>query len=124
MKLCIYHIFWKEQWIKFFLLAVYESAEDSINTIKKLKELHDINFKAVDKIGRASKTVKMVLKYLESNPIIDIQKTSLELGISYNAVSNAVNHLMDSGILKQTDSAQRNRVFAYENYLEILRKDT
>jgi Fic family protein len=113
-----------EQWIKFFLLAVYESAEDSINTIKKLKELHDINFKAVDKIGRASKTVKMVLKYLESNPIIDIQKTSLELGISYNAVSNAVNHLMDSGILKQTDSAQRNRVFAYENYLEILRKDT
>jgi Fic family protein len=113
-----------EQWIKFFLLAVYESAEDSINTIKKLKELHDINFKAVDKIGRASKTVKMVLKYLESNPIIDIQKTSLELGISYNAVSNAVNHLMDSGILKQTDGAQRNRVFAYENYLEILRKDT
>jgi DNA-binding Lrp family transcriptional regulator len=66
----------------------------------------------------------MVLKYLESNPIIDIQKTSLELGISYNAVSNAVNHLMDSGILKQTDGAQRNRVFAYENYLEILRKDT
>ncbi len=113
-----------EQWIKFFLLAVYESAEDSINTIKKLKELHDINFRVVDKIGRASKTVKMVLKYLEGNPIIDIQKTSLELGISYNAVSNAVNNLMDLGILKQTDSGQRNRVFAYENYLEILRKDT
>jgi Fic family protein len=113
-----------EQWIKFFLLAVYESAEDSINTIKKLKELHDINFMVVDKIGRASKTVKMVLKYLEGNPIIDIQKTSLELGISYNAVSNAVNKLMDLGILKQTDNGQRNRVFAYENYLEILRKDT
>lgn len=113
-----------EQWIKFFLLAVYESAEDSINTIEKLKELHDENFKVVEKIGRASKTVKMVLKYLERNPIIDIQKTRLELGISYNAVSNAVNHLMGLGILKQTDSGQRNRVFAYEDYLEILRKDT
>lgn len=113
-----------EQWIKFFLLAVYESAEDSIFTIKKLQELREINLNRIEKVGRAYNTTKTVLSYLERNPIIDIQKTRIELGISYNAVSNAVIHLMNLGIVKQVDSGQRNRVFAYEEYLNILRKDT
>jgi Fic family protein len=113
-----------EQWIKFFLLAVYESSEDAINTIRELQELREKNFKAIENIGRAFKTVRKVLSYLERNPIIDIKKTSDELELSYNAVSNAVNHLVELGILRQTDSAKRNRVFSYEEYLEILRKDT
>ena len=113
-----------EQWIKFFLLAVYESSEDAIKTIRELENLHDKNFKTIEKIGRASKTVRRVLKYLERNPIIDIKKTSGELEISYNAVSNAVNHLVELGILSQTDSVKRNRIFSYEEYLEIMRKDT
>jgi Fic family protein len=113
-----------EQWINFFLLAVYEASEDAIKTIRELEELHGKSFKAIENIGRAFKTVSRVLKYLESNPIIDIKKTSVELEISYNAVSNAVNHLVELGILRQTDSIKRNRVFSYEQYLEILRKDT
>jgi DNA-binding Lrp family transcriptional regulator len=60
-----------------------------------------------------------VFKYLESNPIIDIQKTSRELGLSFNAVSNAVKNLVELGILKQTESSQRNRVFAYEGKLQF-----
>ena len=32
--------------------------------------------------------------------------------------------LVHAGILKETTNAARNRVFAYEEYLEILRKDT
>lgn len=114
-----------EQWLKFFLLAVNESAEDAILTIEKLVKLQAQNRQLIDdQIGRAKKTVRMLLDYLERNPIIDIKKTSLALEISYNTVSNAVNQLMDLGILQQTESGQRNRVFVYEAYLQILRKDT
>lgn len=113
-----------EQWIKFFLQAIYESAEDSIDTIDELMKLHGRNYQSLEKKGKAANTVKKVFKYLESNPIIDIQKTSTELGLSFNAVSNAVQNLVELGILKQTESSQRNRVFAYEDYLQIMRKDT
>lgn len=114
-----------EQWIKFFLLAVCQSVEDAIETIEQLIKLHNDNLKIIEsKVGRASKTVKKVLDYLERNPIIDIKKTSIELKLSYNSVSNAVNHLVELGILIQTGSSQRNRVFSYENYLQIMRKDT
>lgn len=113
-----------EQWIKFFLLAIYESSEDAIKTIQNLERLHDENFKKIEKLGRSAKTVIKVFKYLESNPIIDIKKTSIELEISYNSISNAVNQLILLDILKQNDSVKRNRIFSYEQYLEIMRKDT
>ena len=65
-----------------------------------------------------------VFSCLEGSPIIDIKKTSEELGLSYNATANAVNKLIDLGILIQTENVQRNRVFSYEAYLNILRQDT
>lgn len=113
-----------EQWIKFFLLAIYESSEDAIKTIQNLERLHDENFKKIEKLGRSAKTVIKVFKYLESNPIIDIKKTSIELEISYNSISNAIKQLIVLDILKQNDSVKRNRIFSYEQYLEIMRKDT
>jgi Fic family protein len=113
-----------EQWVKFFLKAIYESAQDAIVTIEELVKLHDRNSNVVKNTGKAAKTVMKVFSYLESSPIIDIKKTSEKLGISFNAAANAVGILVDLNILKQTENVQRNRVFAYEEYLQILRKDT
>lgn len=44
--------------------------------------------------------------------------------MSYNAIAKAVNTLIDLRILEQTEDVKRNRVFAYEEYLAILKKDT
>lgn len=113
-----------EQWIKFFLNAIKESAEESVDTIKKLSALHNINIEKITAMGRASKNAGAVFDYLEQNPIIDIGKTAEELNLAFSTVSLAVNRLIDAGILIQTNNANRNRVFAYEDYLAILRKDT
>ena len=53
-----------------------------------------------------------------------IKKTAADLELSFSTVSGAVKRLGDAGILVQTNNASRNRVFAYEAYWEILRKDT
>jgi Fic family protein len=113
-----------EQWVKFFLRAIYESARDAIRTIEALIKLHDRNAALIKQTGKAFKTITRVFNYLESTPIIDIKKTSAELDLSFNAISNAVNKLLDLGILRQTENVRRSRVFAYEDYLVILRKDT
>ena len=113
-----------EQWIKFFLRAIAESSDEAVDTIKKLSDLHNKNVELISNMGKASKNVQIIFDYLEKNPIIDTRKTSEELGISYSTVSRVIAKLEECGILKQTDNASRNRVFAYEDYLEILRKDT
>lgn len=113
-----------EQWTKFFLLAVDESAQDAIHTIEQLVALHQKNLDLVQKTGRAAKTILKVFRYLERSPIIDINKTRTALGISFNAVSGAVKVLQELSILRLTENVRRSRVFAYEEYLNILRKDT
>lgn len=113
-----------EQWVKFFLRAIYSSAEDASQTIEKLSGLRDRNMEKIQKLGRASATALKVFHYLEQNPIIDTSKTAQDLGISFSTTSGAIRRLKEQGILVQTNNANRNRVFSYEEYLNLLRKDT
>ena len=113
-----------EQWVKFFLQALIESAEDAIAAIDELVALHDANADKISRMGRSSKNAMLVFHYLETNPIIEIGKTAETLGITFNTTSSAVNRLVDADVLVQTSNASRNRTFAYKAYLDILRKGT
>ncbi len=113
-----------EQWVIFFLEAISEAAKDSLLTIEALAKLHDKNIEILPKTTRKKDNVRTLFNHIEQYPIIDIKKTSIALELSYNTVSTAVNKLVGVGILKETTNASRNRVFVYEEYLSILRKDT
>ena len=114
-----------EQWVMFFLQALSDSAGDAIQTIDALTALHN---QSVDKLGTFSKrqqtNLLKLFAYIETNPIIDIQKTAAALGLSYNTVSKMVTLLVDEGILRQTDKAGKAKIYSYAEYLDILRKDT
>lgn len=113
-----------EQWIKFFLEAVSKAASDSLEAIRRLSDLHDKNVEKLPKTTRSKDNLRAVFDYIEQYPIIDIKRTAKELQISYNTAAAAVKKLIEIDILKETTNAARNRVFAYEEYLRILRKDT
>ena len=112
-----------EQWVKFFLMAVDESAQDAIQTINELSDLHKKNKTAVEKFGK-TKSNMLLFEYLEKNPIIEIGKTAQALKLSFNTVSSAVKRLADIGILSQTNNLSRNRIFFYTDYLQILKSGT
>lgn len=113
-----------EQWIRFFLEAVSKASSDSLETIHRLSMLHDANIEKLPKTTRSKDNLRAVFDYIEQYPIIDIKRTAKELAVSYNTVAAAVRKLVEFGILQETTNAARNRVFAYEAYLAILRKDT
>lgn len=113
-----------EQWVRFFLQAIKECAEDGILTIDKLDELHKKNLTIINSMGGRVKNTLLMFNYIETNPIIDIRKTSQALGVAYNTIATQVKRLIDAGILIQTDSASRNRTFSYKEYLDILRDGT
>lgn len=93
--------------------------------IDQLTALHDKNIKLFDALTKRQRTsVLKVFSYLESNPIIDIQKTATALEMSYNTVSKVVSILIGDGILEQTDKSGKTKIYSYIEYLDILRKDT
>ena len=115
-----------EQWIKFFLQAFVESAEDAIATIDKLKALHEKSFAillaSIPK--RQLENAGKLFAYLEANPIIDITKTAQQLDLAYNTTSRLVSAFVKLGLLRQSNTKNKNRVYAYEEYLQIWRKGT
>ena len=113
-----------EQWIIFFLQAIKEASLDGYTSIQLLSKLHDENIALLGQPHRKKDNKRLVFDYLEQHPIIDIGKTANALGITYNTVSTIVYQLIDLGILKESTNASRNRIFIYEKYVEILRKDT
>ena len=114
-----------EQWVLFFLQALSDSAEDAIQTIDVLTEIHNRNTQKFDGMTNRQRTnARNFLIYLEKNPIIDIQKTAIALNLSYNTVAKNVASFVDNGILQQTEKSGRSKIYSYVEYLAVLRKDT
>lgn len=113
-----------EQWVLFFLEAVSAAARDSLETIEQLSALHDKNIALLPKSNRKVDNVRNLFDYIEKYPIIDIKHTSEALNISFNTTSATIKKLIELGILVETTNSARNKVFAYAEYLDILKKDT
>ena len=113
-----------EQWVCFFLEAVHAAAADAMTSIRRLSALHDQNTQMLPPTNRSKDSVRMLFAHVEQHPIIDIGHAAKAIGLSFNATSAAVKALVSLGILKETTNASRNRVFAYESYLQILREGT
>ena len=113
-----------EQWVKFFLRACESTASNALATIRKLSDLQKRNVELIVAQTGSTKTLLRLLEYLEKSPIIIIGKTAAELGLSYNTVATAISRLRELSILVQTGGEQRSRVFAYDEYLGLLRSGT
>ncbi|MBO4345119.1 MAG: Fic family protein [Victivallales bacterium] len=109
-----------EQWVRFFLEAVNAAAEDGLETANALAALHRRNEALLfgkDKLLR-------LFKYIEQFPIIDIRQTATALGVHYNTAAAEIARLQELGILRQTSNKARNRLFAYTEYISILKNGT
>ena len=110
-----------EQWVKFFLRGIIETCDDAIKTIENINSLIKID---EGKQIKKTETVSKVFNYIKEHPIISIGKTATALNLSYNGVSNAVKKMIEIGILNETSSRARDRVFEYTRYIDILKSGT
>ena len=115
-----------EQWVLFFLNALIATADDAIETINKLANLHEENYRKITTShkGRSAQNIIKVFEYLEKTPIINTKRTAEALHIAYNTVASAVRSMQTLGILALNPKKGRGKTFSYREYLQILRKDT
>ncbi len=114
-----------EQWIRFFLGGIAETAGDATETIDRLNALRrKSEAKLADVPTRSRRNIMALLDYIERNPIIETVKTAAALGLSRNGTANYIAILCNKDILRYKAKSGKALVFAYEEYLDILRKDT
>lgn len=110
-----------DQWFKFFLVGVIETARNGIITfdnILQLKKQIDIDIQSLG--SRALKAMK-VIEYLYKRPIITADKVSEIASISMPSSYKLISDLEKLKILKEKTGGQRSRVYMFDNYLKLFR---
>ena len=98
------------RWIAFFLRALAQQANESIDLISRLTALEEKYSKNL--AGRNVRANAIVLmKDLFYNPYTTIPRTAERLKITYPTAKAAVASLVKAGILKEISKRSRNRVF-------------
>lgn len=113
-----------ERWCEFFLDGVADTATQAADDAKKIIDLLDRDRLRISQIGKASKSAMKIHDYLLKKPYLSITKVAAELDISVPSTTSTVQKLVEIGVLKEMTGKTRNRIFAYEAYLDILAAGT
>lgn len=109
-----------EGWTRFFLECVAEAAGDGVRVATELHALVDRDRRAVTSMPGTTVAAIQLIGRLASTPVVTVPTVVELLGVSAPTARKAVELLEGGGILRETSGKQRDRVYAYEAYLNIL----
>ena len=109
-----------ESWLEFFLEGVADTAEGAVATAQRLMALFDQNELHIQREIRAPASALRVHQALKEHPVISLAEVRDRTGLSFNASSAGMKSLQDLGIARELTGRQRNRVYGYDTYIQIL----
>ncbi len=113
-----------EAWLAFFLEGVRETAEGAVATAYQLAALFQEDHKRVEAMGRRAGSALRVHELFKARPILSLPGICAVTGLSFPAVSSAMDLLVDLGVARELTGKRRNRLFLYDRYLGILNEGT
>lgn len=112
-----------EGWLRFFFRGIWMVSEEAFDTARQIIAMREEHRDLILHMSSSAKGL-LVLDMLFKNPMIDIREVARVLQVTYPAASNLVTELVKHDLLKEITGQRRNRLFAYEPYLALLRKGT
>ena len=109
------------QWLKFFLVGVKEISENSIQTFKNIIALRSNVEHKIVMLGKKYDLAKLFLELLYGEPKIDAQSVAEALNVNISTALRLIGDFEKLGILKELTGYKRNRIFSFEDYLNIFR---
>lgn len=113
-----------EEWLTFFLEGTEATAKQAADTAVELIRLFEADRKRIQAIGRPALSALRVHEYMQKKPLINIGLAARALNLSVPTVSGALARLEELGIVKETTGRERDRIFAYNRYLDIVSAGT
>jgi len=109
-----------EGWLRFFLTGIAETAEQATTTAQKLWTLFDQDRQRIQAQGKIAGTALRVHDLLQQRPIVSITAACKALELTHPAVNKSLKKLENMGIVREITGKQRNRLYLYESYLNVL----
>jgi Fic family protein len=109
------------QWFKFFLTGVIETAKNGVETFDGIMQLQKTIDKKLKNMGSKSKDAYKIVEYLYSQPIVDAQRISAITGKTLRPAYNMLSILENLGILKEITGGQRDKLYLFSDYVKLFK---
>jgi Fic family protein len=113
-----------ESWVLFFAEGIREMADGAVATARKLEEISVEDRARIAALGRVSGSALRIHHTLQRRPLVSIAHLVAEAHMSAPTAASALAALANAGVVREITGRKRNRLFAYERYLAILREGT
>ncbi|MBI5027152.1 MAG: Fic family protein [Nitrospirae bacterium] len=111
-----------EQWIKYFLVGIAETAQKGKMTFENIIALRNKCEAKIMNLGRRAKPGQNLLRFLYSEPIMSAKVIGKRLNITHPSANQLIKDFQRIGILKEITGFKRNRLFVFREYLELFEK--
>jgi Fic family protein len=108
-----------EQWLKFFLVGVSETAKKAVDTLQAIMQMRAADSVKILGLGKRAKKAGDLMQQLYHDPIISVGQVAKLLNVTPQTANALVGDLVKLGILREITGFDRNRLFAYDEYLQL-----
>ncbi len=106
-------------WIKFFLKGIIDTAENGVKTFEKILILQKKNENKIQTLGIRSANALKVINELYKRPITDAKSIAEIANISLVSAYNLITELQRIEILQETTGQKRKRIYIFREYMDI-----
>lgn len=111
------------QWLKFFLTGIIETAKKGVTTFDGILQLQKSLEEKLKSLGNRNMDARKVVDYLYTQPIIEVTKVEELLQKSSVTAYKLLADLERLDIIKEISGAQRNKLYVFKDYLDLFNHD-
>ena len=109
-----------EGWLRFFVVGVHETAQGAVNSVQRILACFERDRRGLAAHGRRSGNLLQVYEQFVRRPLRSVPALQRDLKLAAPTIRSAIARLTELGVLAEVTGQQRNRVWVYRDYYEIL----
>ena len=113
-----------ELWLDFFVDAVFETANQAIDTANRLLTIAENDRKRISAMKRISGSAHLIHKSLLERPLATPKWLQEKTQLAQPTVNALLTALENLGIIKEATGQKRNRIYLYTEYIQVLEEGT
>ena len=108
-----------EGWLKFFLTGIAQTAGNAVSTARKILKLRAKDMEKVSTLNRSTQRAIKLLSALYRTPLVRVADVERIVQLKNPNALVLVSKFLRLGILKEQTGRKRDRLFAYQEYIDL-----
>jgi len=106
-------------WVKFFLNAVIDTADDGKNTFNEILKLKNETDSFILSLGGRAENANRILELFYQKPLLNVKEIEKALSINPRTIRNVLKTLETKEFIFEYTGNKRNKKYVFEKYFKL-----